>query len=168
MNKREILAIASKIIGIYYLVFSIHLLQSVILALSLIGKAGGSIYAFGTLVTFILLLVSSYFLLTKADDVATALSKESGNNSQQPNSLLEKNVILEISFTIMGVYILVNSLPGIIKILWQIGKPISYGSGASLITTIIEFVIKILIGVFLILYPVSLVRLIDKIKGKVG
>lgn len=168
MRKRDILIIANKILGIYLLVRALEMLQTIGMAVSTLPQLSsdegmqGIWFLIGSIVPFLLLIAAGLCLIKCADSFATKLCVGEKINDMEGN--IERDVLQEIAFSTLGVFVIVNAIPRITQIIVNLSIQGQWRERVLLGTwgAIIGFVIQLAIGIFLIFGSKGLVGLLKK------
>lgn len=166
MTKREIFAVASKILGIYLLVRALESTATIGYFIAALRKADDvSFYLFGGVIPFLLYLAVGFCLIKWAEPIAAKLSgKEEASVAE---GALEKDALQAIAFSAVGVFIIAAALPRITQIIVNLSVQGPMRPEVVLRTwgTIVGFVLQLGIGIYLFFGSKGLVGLLKKIKS---
>jgi hypothetical protein len=173
MNKQELSQIALKLLGIYALLESFQLLGG---AFSVFGFPEDMpfyryVMILSTLVPFIILVWSGLFLIRKTDKISTKYFP----SGQIENIELKGNQIQAISFSIIGVVLIVTTIPKLTQLGMNIYALLSRANeiGAELnlerdtIGFGINLLIRFVLGILLFISGESLSNLWRRITDRI-
>jgi len=168
MTKRDILELAIKIIGIYMIILILNFIHSILISIPWIFERqehNSLLFIISYTISVLIYFIVAYNFIFRADSLANIICKE--DKSLECNSSIQKEIIQEIAFTIVGIYLIANALPkitdAIINIIQQGRfKNIQFTQGFSYI---VDSIVQIGIGIFLVLGSKGLVNSIKKLRG---
>lgn len=168
MTKRDILKLAIKIIGIYIIILILNFIHSILISIPWIFERqehNGLLFIISYTISVLIYFIFAYNFIFRADSLANIICKE--DKSLECNSSIQKETIQEIAFTIVGIYLVANALPkitdAIINIIQQGRfKNIQFTRGFSYI---VDSIVQIGIGIFLVLGSKGIVNTIKKLRG---
>ena len=166
MTRKDILSIAMKILGIYFLVKIIQYLPFLVSLVQELRSREEWAFSFVTLVQggFVLVLLAAAVILLKwSDSIAARLTKDYESEPTTMGRWLGKDELLEVAFCVVGVVIFAHALPRIPQLIIRgiLREPIfpgPYGLIAALVA-------QLGIGLYLTLKAKGLVGLLRKLRG---
>jgi len=168
MTKRDILELAIKIIGIYIVILILSLINTILTFITNLIRMqdiNNSLFIISYTISIIIYFIVAYNFIFRADSLANIICKE--DKSLECNSSIQKETIQEIAFIIVGICLIAIAIPkitdAIINIIQQGRfKNIQFTRGFSYI---VDSIVQIGIGVFLILGSKGIVNSIKKLRG---
>lgn len=164
MTKREIATLSFKILSLYAFIKAIDKLSTLInylykYSLSEVGVLNFMIFASPVL----LLLLCGGLLWFLAPWLASSISKSTAPADNAAASLFS---IQAVAFSVLGLYLLADSLPALVRsIIWHFTTASrSMGERSPLIGDILGFLIQIVIGVWLLFGSRGLVNFIRSMR----
>jgi hypothetical protein len=175
MTKRDILALACKIFGVYFFMVALETLQTIgvtISSLSQMPELQRNGYLVGSIIPFLVLILGSLSLIKWSTQISKWLDgndKEVEGDKKHEN--VSEDILQKIIFSGIGTLIIANSLPRItqiiISIIVQVQEQSSLNRGIGLNTwiTIFIFIVQLSIGVYLFVGSKALIQLVKKFRS---
>ena len=171
MTKRDILAVANKILGIYLLVRALESLQTMGMAVSTLKQLSptegiqGSWFLIGSIVPFLLFIGASFCLIRWSNPIAAKLCVRDKTNNVKGG--IEKDLLQEIAFSTVGVFVIANALPRITRIIVHLSYQGQWKERivSSTWGSIVGIVVELAIGIYLIFGSKGFVGLLKKCRG---
>jgi len=166
MTRKDILSVAMKILGIYFLVKAIHFapfLVTVIQGLQSEKERVFLSFAIAQVGAVLVSFAAAVILLKWSGSIAGRLTKDYESEPTTMGRWLGKDELLEVAFCVVGVVILADALPRIPQLIIRgiLREPIfpdPYGLIAALVA-------QLGIGLYLTLKAKGLVGLLRKLRG---
>jgi hypothetical protein len=175
MTKKDLLSVASKVLGLYLIVVSIN---SVIMAISA-GVSSFDYYIlrqgvlralleflrfFLVFIPLSIYFIGAYILIKKSDMVAGKLCRDNTGDELKIN--LEKKDLIGFSFILVGIGSIGHSLLNLARFISIYANRLHYGAEVSkrLWPSLFEFLVLFLFGLFLIFGSKRLTDFIEKIR----
>lgn len=184
MMKKDILSIACKIFGIYFLVRAIESSQFVGTSLMYLidtlrqRASGGGFMIVSFLVPFLIYIYAAFYFIRRSDAIADRLC--GANTSGSIQGAFDKDTLQEVLFSAIGVFIIANALASLIHAFTMLlGQNYSRESISQLTKLpaymfkvepidltwpIIRFIANSTIGLYLIFSSNKLVILLKKLQ----
>jgi hypothetical protein len=175
MTKKDLLSVASKVLGLYLIVVSI---DSVIMSISAgvsnfdyyILRQGALRALFEFLRFFIgfvplsLYFIVAFVLIIKSDMIAGKLCRDNTGDELEIN--LEKKDLIDFAFILVGIGSIGHSLLNLVRFISVYANRLYYGAEFSkrLWTSFFEFLALFLFGVFLVLGSKRLTDFVENIR----
>ncbi len=172
MTKRDILSVASKVLGLYLIVISLNIvIMSISTGISSFNYYMGQQGVLKVLLVFLIVFIplSLYFiiafiLIRKSDIVAEKLCR--GDVEKELIINLGKKDLIDFAFVLVGIGSIGLSLLNLVKFLSVFVNKLNYGAefAKRLWPQFFEFLILLLFGLFLIFGSKRLTDFIEKIR----
>jgi len=166
MTRRDILSIAVKILGIYFLVQAIRFLPFLVTIVRELpyGQERSAFISFAVAQVGAVLvsLVVAIILLKWSDGIAARLTKHYKSEPLPSRRWLAKNELLELAFTVVGVVILANALPRIPQIIADLRYEGAFRERAY--ASAVAVAVRVVLGFYLALGAKGLVGLLRKLR----
>lgn len=167
MTRRDILSIALKILGIYFLLQTIRFLPFFVTIVRELryGQERPAFLSFAVAQVGVVLvsLVAAIILLKWSDGIAARLTKDYKYEPSAPVRWLGRNELLEVAFTVVGVVIIANVLPRIPQIIADLRYEGSLREHAY--TSAVAVAVRVVLGFYLALGAKGLASLISKLRA---
>jgi len=167
MTKREIFAVASKILGIYLLVRGLELFaMNFPFAITVLHQGFEGIwYLLVGLASLSLYLGGAFCLITWADSIAAGLSGK--EEDPEVKAVVEKDSLQQIAFSAVGVFIIAAALPRISQTVANLSVQWSEIERLRIWAAIVGIVLQMAIGIYLFFGSKGLVGLFKKCRGSI-
>jgi hypothetical protein len=171
MTKRDILALACKIFGIYFFMVALETLQTIgvtISSLSQMPELQRNGYLIGSVIPFLLLILGSLSLIKCSTQISKWLA---GNDKKiegvEKHENISEDTLQKIIFSGIGIFMIANSLPRITQIIISIivQPSINRGIGLNTWISIFNFLVQLSIGVYLFFGSKALIQLVRKFRS---
>jgi len=175
MTKKDILSVASKVLGLYLIVISLNIIiMSISTGVSSFDyymAQQGVIKAFleflRVFLVFIplsLYFIGAYILIKKSDMVAAKLCRD--NTGEELKINLEKKDLIDFAFVLVGIGSIGLSLLNLVRFISILSNKLNYGAEFTkrLWPQFFEFLILFLFGLFLIFGSKRLTDFIEKVR----
>ncbi|MDA3839184.1 MAG: hypothetical protein PF574_09425 [Candidatus Delongbacteria bacterium] len=171
MTKKDILAVANKILGIYLVIRAIESLETIALAVKSVKRLLPSEWTraiwvlSASIVPFLLYIGLSFCLIKWANPIAAKLCARDLTNGEI--SGIGKDALQEIAFSTVGVFIIANALPLLTQIITQLSYQGEWKQriAPGMWVIIAGVAIQLAIGIYLFFGSRRLVGLLKKSTG---
>ncbi|MBL7215099.1 MAG: hypothetical protein ISS71_05425 [Phycisphaerae bacterium] len=181
MTKREIASLVIKLMGVFILIKSIAYVPMTFSGLFTIWRPGVENSGFGwaillgviVLVLSVAAVVFSLSIIIFSDKVAARLIKEDNDKFVEVGNLVNKEDVMLVVFSCIGLYLIVTAIPSLIVYTHSIltfykscaGRPVYPSGGWYQFSRLIAPVVQIGLGVWLFAGSKGLVKLWHKIRS---
>lgn len=175
MTKKDILSVASKVLGLYLIVVSINIvIMSVSTGVSsfnyymiqqgVLKALLGFLEVFLILIPLSLYFVGAYILIKKSDLIAEKLCR--GDVDKELRINLEKKDLMDFAFVLVGIGSIGLSLLNLVRFISIFVNKFDYGAefAKRVLPQFFEFLILFLFGLFLIFGSKRLTDFIENIR----
>ncbi|MFH1777735.1 MAG: hypothetical protein ABH952_09300 [Candidatus Omnitrophota bacterium] len=156
MAKKDIFVVALKIAGIYLLVRAVESIQTIFMIVGTWDNIpvlkGIETYGMivGSIMPFLLFVITGVYLLKRADQIAIKLSKDDA--SEVMPGALTKDGLQEIGFSVVGILLVANAIPQVATHSVYLFLSYSYpkGTDSRIWASVISYLAVLALGIFLI------------------
>lgn len=160
MTKKEIASLSFKVLSLYAFIKAIEKLSTLIYYAYQVNEIG--VPFFMVYAVPVLLLALCGALLWFLSPVLASSISESAGSGDNPASL---SSIQAVAFSIVGLYMVAASLPGIVRsTIWRLTEPASMSKGSPLLGDVMGSLVQVVIGLWLLFGSRGLVNLISKMR----